>query len=537
MPVINAFFDSSGKRRAAQYIRMSTEHQKYSLQNQMDALAAYAACRGIEIVQTYADAAKSGLHLEGRPELARLLQDAQTGVAGFDLILVYDVSRWGRFQDVDESAHYEFLCKAAGVSVRYCAEPFEEDGFATSLLKLLKRAMAAEYIRELSAKTFAGQCNLVRQGFHAAGAAPYGLRRLLLDENGKPKGQLARGQHKNIKTERVILTLGPLQEVETVRRIFRLYATERRTEDTIAAVLNAEGIPVEPSGVWTRARVHKILVNENYIGTLVFNRRTQKFQGKSRPNPPETWVRCAEAFESIIDAEGFRAAQQRMAERTRDRTDDELLASLSKLHRKAGRLTKEQLSRSRDVPDPTTYRRRFGSLRKAYALIGHPPPDNYGALRQDGGLRSASNFFHHDVLAVLEASGATVAPQALQHPLYRINDRFTLRLAVAAATRARNGSLRWRILVRTPYAYDLTLAARMDGSNSAVMGYYFLPNLGAARVKISLGDYRSSRFSRFRTPSLRPLRRLCELKGLGGKFPQGVEELAAFLAGGAAIPA
>jgi hypothetical protein len=35
----------------------------------------------------------------------------ESGAASFDVILVYDVSRWGRFQDADESAYYEYLCK------------------------------------------------------------------------------------------------------------------------------------------------------------------------------------------------------------------------------------------------------------------------------------------------------------------------------------------------------------------------------------------------------------------------------------------
>ena len=47
--------------RAAQYVRMSTEHQKYSTENQAEALQKYAAERGIEIVRTYADEGKSGL--------------------------------------------------------------------------------------------------------------------------------------------------------------------------------------------------------------------------------------------------------------------------------------------------------------------------------------------------------------------------------------------------------------------------------------------------------------------------------------------
>ncbi|WP_312160800.1 recombinase family protein [Brevundimonas diminuta] len=48
---------------------MSTEHQKYSTENQAEAIAAYAARRGFDVVKTYADAGKSGLKLEGRAAL------------------------------------------------------------------------------------------------------------------------------------------------------------------------------------------------------------------------------------------------------------------------------------------------------------------------------------------------------------------------------------------------------------------------------------------------------------------------------------
>ena len=58
----------------------------------------------------------------------------------FGSILVLDVSRWGRFQDPDQAAHYEFLCREAGVQVRYCSEAFENDGTAvTALVKQMKR--------------------------------------------------------------------------------------------------------------------------------------------------------------------------------------------------------------------------------------------------------------------------------------------------------------------------------------------------------------------------------------------------------------
>src|SRR5664279_167016 len=94
--------------RGAQYVRMSTEHQQYSTENQADVLREYANRRGIQIVQTFSDAGKSGLRIDGRDGLKDLIETVQCGRADFAMILVYDVSRWGRFQDADESAYCEY---------------------------------------------------------------------------------------------------------------------------------------------------------------------------------------------------------------------------------------------------------------------------------------------------------------------------------------------------------------------------------------------------------------------------------------------
>lgn len=151
--------------RAAQYVRMSTELQQYSPENQSAVITRYAENHGLEIVRTYSDHGRSGLNLSGRDGLRQLLADVESGRADFNSVLVYDVSRWGRFQDADESAYYEYILKRANIGVRYCAEQFENDGSLTSdLLKAVKRTMAGEYSRELSVKVFAGQCRLIEMG-------------------------------------------------------------------------------------------------------------------------------------------------------------------------------------------------------------------------------------------------------------------------------------------------------------------------------------------------------------------------------------
>ena len=107
--------------------------------------------------------ARAGLNLEARAGLLRLLSEVQNGQADFSAILVYDVSRWGRFQDADKSSYWEYVCKRSGVAIHYCAEQFANDGSLSSvILKNLKRRMAGEYSRELSVKVFAGHCRLDR---------------------------------------------------------------------------------------------------------------------------------------------------------------------------------------------------------------------------------------------------------------------------------------------------------------------------------------------------------------------------------------
>src|SRR5208337_3834569 len=116
----------------------------------------------------------------------------------------------------DESAYYEYICRQAGVAVHYCAEQFENDGSPVStIVKGVKRAMAGEYSRELSAKVFTGQCRLIELGYRQGGPPGYGLRRQLIDQTGAAKSTLSRGEQKSLQTDRVVLVPGPTNEIET----------------------------------------------------------------------------------------------------------------------------------------------------------------------------------------------------------------------------------------------------------------------------------------------------------------------------------
>ena len=218
---------------------------------------------------------------------------------------MYDVSRWGRFQDADESAYYEYVCKRAGIQVEYCMEQFANDGSPVStIIKSVKRAMAGEYSRELSNKVFKGQCRLIQLGYRQGGPAGFGLRRMLIDVTGAPKGVLKRGEQKSLQTDRVILVPGPEEEVAIVRSIYDQFVKEGKSERTIADGLNAAGIPSACERPWTRSMVHQILSNEKYIGNNVYNRVSFKLKKKRVVNPPDIWSAAA-AFDGLVEPEAF----------------------------------------------------------------------------------------------------------------------------------------------------------------------------------------------------------------------------------------
>lgn len=312
---------------AAQYLRMSTDHQQYSLDNQADAIARYAEAHGFVIVKKFCDEAKSGLSVKHRNGLKHLLKETVDGHADFKAILVYDVSRWGRFQDADEAAHYEFLCKSSGAPVYYCAEAFSaESGFLVTILKALKRTMAGEYSRELSVRVRAGQRRLAILGYKLGGTAPYGLCRMLLDSSGKPKQILAPGEYKSLVTERVTLVPGPPHEVAIVRRIFREFIEEHRSMNRIARTLNSDGIPYKNGGKWNAATIRRVLRHAAYMGAQVWGRTSSLLSGPRVPMPPHQWATRTSAFEPIITQETFDRAQLVFSSLPHNLTDEEIRA-------------------------------------------------------------------------------------------------------------------------------------------------------------------------------------------------------------------
>jgi DNA invertase Pin-like site-specific DNA recombinase len=488
--------------RAAEYVRMSTEHQQYSTENQAAKIREYAQRRGIQIVKTYADEGKSGLRIDGRQALQQLIADVESGKAEFNLILVYDISRWGRFQDADESAYYEYICKRKNILVSYVAEQFENDGSPVStIVKGVKRAMAGEYSRELSAKVFAGQCRLIELGYRQGGPAGYGLRRVLIDLHGNHKAELARGEHKSLQTDRVVLVPGPEDEVRTVNQIYRWFVEEALSEMQIAARLNGMGIRTDLDRNWSRATVNEVLTNEKYIGNNIYNRVSFKLKKTRVTNTPDMWIRKEGAFEAIVPIELFYTAQGIMRARFRRYTDTELLDRLRNLYQSRGFLSGLIINESEGMPSTSVYAHRFGSLIRAYQMVGFTPDRDYGYLEINRYLRE----MYPDVVRQTELRIEKLGASVVRDPatgILNINAEFSISIVLARCHSSETGGRRWKVRFDTSLCPDITVAVRLDAENRAALDYYLLPRLDFGGERICLAESNAFELDSYRFDTL-----------------------------------
>jgi DNA invertase Pin-like site-specific DNA recombinase len=494
----------------AEYVRMSTDLQIYSPINQSVAIAAFAEANGMQVVRTYVDEGRSGLDLGGREGLQRLLQDVRSGHADYEAVLVYDVSRWGRFQNSDEAAYYEFLCTRAGIRVYYVAEPFDNDGSPlAAILKGLKRTMAAEYSRELSAKVCAGQHRLASMGYHQGALAGYGLRRMRVDKDGRRKGILKIGDRKSLVTDRVILVPGPPNEVATVLRIFNDYVSGKSASQ-IAKTLNDEGIPTHVGGKWRYSIVTNLLSNEKYIGNAIHGRQRKRLKQALSDSPPDEWSRHDGAYTGIVPPELFHAARRKSVPRVARKTDEELLEPLRVILAREGTITEGLINAEPGVFCARVYGERFGGLRGVYTRLGLDLRRNlaYADIRTKiAPWRECLTAFACDTLA---DDGSAVERNEWS---ITVDRTWSLSFYVMQSSDYGDG-LRWFIR-RIPEPTDIVVFAQMPSDGSTPMAYIVLPRSRFPAWPKMIYDSNTPSIDSFSYPSLSILRDLASLSRMG----------------------
>jgi DNA invertase Pin-like site-specific DNA recombinase len=302
--------------------RRSRAYQDLSVEEQRQAVRAWAAEQGYRIVREFADDA-SGLDTERRGEFLTLLQIcAQPDFREADVVLCYDISRFSRL-DPEEAGFHEYSLRRAGVRVLYTHEPGANEGGVTGhLVKSLKRVLAHEYSQKLSQVVSRGLRAHAERGDWTGGPPPYGYRRAVREAD-MSLHILEPGRWK-AKGERVSLVVDAV-EAAIVRDIFDAYATRGWGLAAIAHRLNERAVPPPTSlrrqGVpaWTKSTIWAILRNPIYRGTLVYAKtgyaEIGKRHGKVKRAEKDRIV-VEQAFPEIVPRDLWEAAQ---AKRTTQR--------------------------------------------------------------------------------------------------------------------------------------------------------------------------------------------------------------------------
>jgi hypothetical protein len=348
--------------------------------------------------------------------------------------------------------------------------------------------MAGEYSRELSSKVFQGACRLIQLGYKQGGTAGFGLRRMLIDQTGERKSVLKMGEHKSIQTDRVVLVRGPGDEVARVRWIFHVFIHERKSENEIATILNAQGIKTDFGRDWNRGTVHEILTNEKYIGNNVYHRTSRKLKKKYVLNPPDKWIRSDGVFEAVVETELFYQAREIILARSRKFTNEEMLEKLREVLKQRGRISGILIDEMEGIPSSAAYNHRFGSLVNAYQLIGYDPGIDFRFIEINRHLRK----LHPDVVAsvrqkIIDLGGTAIWDDSTE-TLF-VNGELRVSIVICRHTQTAAGASRWLIRLDAGLKPDITIAARMDANNEGIRDYYLLPGLDMTWETLRMAEF------------------------------------------------
>jgi hypothetical protein len=216
-------------------------------------------------------------------------------------------------------------------------------------------------------------------------------------------------------------------------------------------------------------------MNENYIGNYVYNRTTQRLGQKPRSNAPSLWIRAVGVLDPIVEPTLFLEAQYVKRRRRFSLSNREMLARLSTLLKEKGRLSRPILDAANYLPHSTSFLNRFGSLSKAYRLVGHHRKNSfdYAAGATSALVTNTITELTGDLIARVEANGGFATFDTTTDEL-TIDRHLIISFYVARCKRTKRGWLRWIVRRRSTLRGDLIVALRMD-EHGNLMDYLLLP--------------------------------------------------------------
>jgi site-specific DNA recombinase len=316
--------DSNGKSQSVQipavaYVRMSGDNQEDSPEQQRAEIAKLAERGGYSLLREYFDEAISGDATEKRVSFQQMRDDCQFG--GFKAVLCWDQDRFGRFDPI-EAGYWIKPFRDAGVVLHTCSQGrIDWNELQGRLVYIIQQEGKHAYLKDLSRNTLRGRRDGAQRGEWMGGPADYGYT--LQPIPGSPAKKSGR------KPKRLV---PDPEQAAVVRRIFDEYGNHSRSLRDVAGCLNADDIPTSRGARWCADAVRRILVDEVYLGTYVWNAapeakynhlaagqivagpNTRKTRNGAK-NPDEDVMRIADNHESLIARDLFDRCQRRLVER------------------------------------------------------------------------------------------------------------------------------------------------------------------------------------------------------------------------------
>ena len=271
----------------ALYARVSSERQDVDLSvaAQLRALRDYAERNGYLVVREYVDEAESG-RIADRPQFSQMLDEAGKQEAPFKEILVWKFSRFTRKRE--HAVAFKSMLRRRGIRVVSITEQ-ADDTPTGKLLEAIIESVDEFYSENLAQEVSRGMREAASRGFWMTSFAPYGYKRVHVQDGAKTRPRLE---------------LNPPSDA-VVRRIFDMVLRGKSILD-VTRVLNAEGIPTTNGKKWLKTTINTMLANEAYTGTLVWGANAKD------GTPP---VRIENAFPAIVSQQEFRKVRRLLKSR------------------------------------------------------------------------------------------------------------------------------------------------------------------------------------------------------------------------------
>ena len=272
---------------AALYARVSSERQDVDLSvaAQLRALRDYAQRNGYLVAREYVDEAESG-RIADRPQFSRMLDEASKPEAPFKEILVWKFSRFTRKRE--HAVAFKSMLRRRGIRVVSITEQ-ADDTPTGKLLEAIIESVDEFYSENLAQEVVRGMREAATRGFWMTTYAPYGYKRVYVQDGPKKRPKLE---------------LNPPADA-VVRRIFDMVLQGKSILD-VTKTLNAEGIPTTNGKKWLKTTIHTMLDHEAYTGTLVWG-------AKAKDGAPP--VRVEDAHPAIVSKRDFQRARKLLASR------------------------------------------------------------------------------------------------------------------------------------------------------------------------------------------------------------------------------